>query len=907
MVQMLFFLRFRSQLRRTRPDLVTRLDEAVTGAIFTASGRLSDNRRYLNASFDCERTGFWLDMLILTGTIQNALEAAGSELSGHALVLSQNIPEHEAERLCRMLSAGAASSHTGIWCGQTVRDSLQPYVEFEKPFRGYAELIRFKPFDESGNRFFPYRDKVIRVLETGKQEHTLLLGPVTGIRDGAYHYCVSVMKDIPPLIFRFEAGGCGARYFCDALTPALRARLGSSPKINTDELDSLGELLFRERLRDQASPYITEAEKRFLVVLFNSYKVLADSHHCPAMVIIEDPFLADKTQIDIFLNAAAECNNSLFFMAYNSGEGEAARNWKNFFPRVLKFSGRDFPASGNEIPGLSAELWEIMYAFLILRRFFPPALIPGVFEEEGLNPGILDKGLKLLLANGAIDSLPDPRPCFPDFFETAEKILGEKCARIKTMAWKRLLAWEKEGRIRPCFNLLKILEELGGAIEDPLILRVLRGDINNGTSSGLDEIFAGGQIGRFIKKDNVKILDWIFHTQKALVYCGQKEISKIFSGTIPAHSAAIYPGFIAQIQSNLGAYRLGCRDAVAASETVRDLMLTNQSLKDGGIPSYRYFSLVNLFKQRIDDAVEYGSFAIDLAEKTGNADELVKALYFTAASNFLYGNLPQAQKLIIKTGKIAEELGWAGWALSSRFLLGRFYFENGYYKEALETFASLEGKVPSCADMTLAAWTYRAGIYLMAGARKKQKKSVEQPDLSSGDGRLFNIEAAYLLGNYEEAAGLGEKFLSVHANDNDFLFTEQPDWRSGFSQCERLILPQNNPADRLIAAYSLMAQSCLPFTPEKGEDLRNRIQNLVREELPAEGDPGDVFCLYARYLIYRRTGATQGDIGTAVSMAYRRLQRRSSHIDSMENKQDYLTMNYWNSALGLAARENKLI
>ncbi|MCL2478547.1 MAG: hypothetical protein FWF22_03535, partial [Treponema sp.] len=672
MVQMLFYLRFRSQLRRTRPDLVTRLDETITGAIFTAGGRLSDNRRFLNASFDSDRIGFWLDILILIETILKALENAGSELSGHAMILSQNIPEHEAERLCLTLSSSAAASHTGIWCGQAVRDSLQPYCIFENPFRGYVELENLIPFNNSESGFFPYREKIAGVLAGAKKgENTLLLGSVTGIRDGVYRYCTSAMKDAPPLVIRFSTGDCGPGCLCDALTPAIREYLASSSKNSPAEMETLAQLLFRERLRDQVSPFLIEAAKRFLELLLKSFRTAASGRHSRVFVILEDLFDSGSVLAGIIRDTLSlqENRNDFVYIAYGCGDSKEFREWNTVFTRVIKLAGKDFPAAREDLPKLSADLLEMMYTFTLLRRFFPPALFPQLFEEEGLNPGIPDKAVQLLLSIGAMDFLPDPRPCLPEFLKTPEKIAGE--AGIKKMVCSRLLAWEKEGRIRPCFNLLRILHELGAVIDDPLILRVLRGEIDNGTSGGMEAAFSGGQIGQMTNRENIKILNWIFNARKALVSYVQNEIHGIFSRPSPVLPASVYQGFRAELLSNLSAYRLGCRDSGAASETVRELMLVNQNLKDGGIPSYRYFSLVNLLRLKIDDTLEYGSFAMELAEKTGNGEELVKASFFTAASGFLNGDLSLAQKLTVKTEKTALDLGWVEWALRSRFFLGR--------------------------------------------------------------------------------------------------------------------------------------------------------------------------------------------------------------------------------------------
>ena len=67
------------------------------------------------------------------------------------------------------------------------------------------------------------------------------------------------------------------------------------------------------------------------------------------------------------------------------------------------------------------------------------------------------------------------------------------------------------------------------------------------------------------------------------------------------------------------------------------------------------------------------------------------------------------------------------------------------------------------------------------------------------------------LADYEKTKALAETFLSVFAKEaeDDFLFTEQPDWRSGFAQCEYMLFPGRAPAAKLAWVYLTMAQCAL--------------------------------------------------------------------------------------------------
>jgi hypothetical protein len=85
------------------------------------------------------------------------------------------------------------------------------------------------------------------------------------------------------------------------------------------------------------------------------------------------------------------------------------------------------------------------------------------------------------------------------------------------------------------------------------------------------------------------------------------------------------------------------------------------------------------------------------------------------------------------------------------------------------------------------------------------------------------------------------------------------------------------------------------------------MQSILRDERLAEMDPGDAFYFYAWYQVLERSGAAQSDMNTALSMAFKRLQRRASRIDDIETRKTFLSQPRWNGALSLAAKEYKLI
>jgi tetratricopeptide (TPR) repeat protein len=922
MIQMLFFLRFRSQLRRTRPQLIADLDDTIALAAANAGGRLVNSRRCLSILFGEEKpAGRRLDLLIFLETLHKALEKNAAELYGHALVLGRDIPEAGADGLCRSLSASPLREYTGIWCSQDIQKDLAFYGVFEnsvnKTYKGYGELKYFKKVEgRPAGIVFPCREKIEKALAQGGEKNTLVLGPeFIGKRDGVYHYCAGLLGKIPPLAIRFGAGGRGLVCFADALTPEIRSFLsGSSARLPPEtlkELESLRNLLFGERLREELSPYVVEEGRRFLRTLLIAYRAASKSQ---AVMVIENPETATDEAALLFnevFNSLEDRRKYLVLGVSDTPEGENLKNWKGIFPRMLKYNAEDYPV--REKTDLSEDLLEMAYGIALLARYFPAWLFEDLFEEEGIHPLVYRRALEIFAALGVADRA-DPRPRIPDFISRVEKMLGPKKEGIRGMVRNRLLAWVDSGKLRPCFNLLRILSELGGEGGDAVTLKSLRGDIFNGTCDGIKEAVRQRYFARLVGAKNAGGFLWVYKTLRALGSQGIKEIREAFSEAPPRDVE--YTGLRFQILANQTSFSLGIKDIAAASSTAKEAMLLNQELKGGSVSAYRYFSLVNLSRQRLDDALEYSSFAMEQAEKTEPNEESILSAYFAAGAQFLYGNLSKAGRFALKAEEASVKLGHIEWAGRARFLRGKIRFETGCYAEALEIFDSLadqsggdppsaSGKTESAKAETLAAWTARARVFLKGG--KGGFPSALPRKLPCSDGPLFEIEAACAAGNYSEAVVLAEKWRAAEPGDDDFLFTEQPDWRSGFAQCELMLIPGKIFRNRFVSLYQAMARSGLETSREGREELVNGVQRLLREDLLANTDPNEAFYLYALYRILKETGAAQVDLNTAVSMAFKRLQRRAGRIDDDGTRQIFLTRHHWNGALSLAAREYKLI
>jgi len=924
MVQMCFFIRFHAQLRRVRPLVLSRLSDAFNQAVAAGGGQAVRERRFLAASFDDTRIGFWLDMAMLLENFLNSLEADRRELSGHALVIGHSLPDDDLdmERLLRELSSAAVTEHTGVWCARGALRSLEPYACFAPALHdGYGELTTFRNPVAPEPRPLPSRAKIERAFSQSDGRGVLITGPeFLGKRDGAYRFAgaatgAATGGATPPLAVRFGQGGRGPACFADALTPEIRAFLAAAGA-DLDPLDALQRLLSKERLREEISPSLAEAGRRFLTALIAAYAAAASAAGAGdppprfrGAVVIENPQTAEERTGRVLREtlegiAVVEGSGSLLFMGIadtqDGDQGGPGKEWAVVFPWVLKFTADDAPPPVRaELPG---DVWEASYAAAILGRYYPSWLLPELFEEAGLNRGMPAKAARMLYLSGlaaADDGSGRPRPRIPGFVARAEKTLGDRVGPIRAMVRGRLLAWVDSGRLSPCFSLLKILAELGGGAGDDLILRAIREDVYSGAFAAIEDALRWNRFNALVGEGNAAALTWIYRTLKALVHGGAREIREAFAAPPPAVNAApLIPARIrAQIQVNLTAYQLGIKATGLAAETVKEAMFLHKSARD--IPAYRLFSLTNLCRRRFDDAAEYISFAIEHAEKADDPEELTKSAYFAASIHLLAGSLSRALTFIHLAERSAAGMDRAEWTGRARFLRGRLLFEAGRYQDALDVFNTLEGVTRSRVHE---AWAYRARVYLAAGARRME--TVQRPRDAGADGRLFEIEAAFLSGRDREALSLAESFFTAAAgdDDDDFFYIEQPDWRSGFAQAEGMLYTLTDLRGRLAAVYRALAQSRL----KTGDDPAAWMRDFLRSVQP-DGDPHDAFYYYASYRVLRESGAPPVDMGTAVSMAYKRFQRRANRIDDSDLRRSFAEDNHWNRALNQAAREYKLV
>jgi tetratricopeptide (TPR) repeat protein len=876
--------------------MVSSLESAIIRAAESSRAKVRVQHHCITASFDENAIGLGLDLVLVLEAVLQALQKAASDLYGYACIFGQDIAEERLALLRKVSLSGA-----GIWCSETLRRILDPYAVFDEPpedallsaYGRLRELKVFSPRPDSEN--FPCLKEILSTLNPRDGRNTLLMGPgFIGKREALSRFAGTILGDFPRLVFVFGAGGTGLSCITDALTPAIRKLV---PPERLEILDTIGAFIFKERLEDEFSLFAVQKAGCFLNILLDIYTGAALSRGVSPVILLENIHLANPAAAQVFIDIYRRSANFEVADVYLYGtclDGpEPAPSlgiWEAIFSRILRFSSA-LPQVSRD-PEIPKDLWEIAYAVSLFKRYFPPALFLRLFEEEGKNPGMISRALDMLSSRG-LANIPE------------ESLRGKKNPeagkdRVQRMVRNRLLAWVSAGKLRPGFKLLQALADLGEIASEELTLEALRKDLINGTCRNLRRTIEESRLEEIAGPSHLPSLLYIWRTFESLLRGDAGDIEAAFREPPPEEETPSYKVHILVLSA---AYMLGIRDTDKALDLIKETLRIchGRSGVMGLAQAYRLFALVNLCKGRFNDAIDYLSFAVEEAEKSEDFEEYVLSAYYAAVVQFLFGNIAKAERLALKSEEFALRVGFSAWADRIKLLRGKLLFETGRYKESLDMFVELRhnpaGVLPAMAVDVIEAWIYRSAVFLGS-------PGIPIPERASADARFFEIEASYLAEDYQRTVELSERFMG-ELPDQDFLFIEQPDWRSGFSQGELLLFLLKEFWTPMIAAYRALALCRLDRADR--DEARRSIERIIQDGGLSDADPNGAFYFFAYYRVLGESGAVEVDMDTAVSMAYNRLQRRASRIDDAETNRAFLFRHYWNGALSSAAKEHKLI
>jgi tetratricopeptide (TPR) repeat protein len=896
-------------------------------AVKQAGGEITRDQGMIQAVFDENSFGFWLDMLLFIEIMKQITDDTASELYGYTLLLGlDNLARPES--LCRIMAGGPEGG--GVFMDQTVAAAMQSYITVEAREKWepktvdsgtYARLKEIKIIVPGARNSLSLGKTVVSpnsweqyssILYTGRA----LMGKRAEIYlQGASFSQGNERKEIPPLFVRFGSGGLCA--LTDSYAQWMRSARpplpGSTHGEREKEITADWEFLFRDRLREKPSSYSVRKASKFFSSLLGLYCAIAENAGKPPVVVLENIHIAEKEAAQIVIETLRSRQDIHLLgicpvEVLEFSQSQSQSHWKTLFPRMININGDSEAPS--QYSGIPFDLWELGYICSLFGTYFPPEFIPRLLEESGKSPAVISRTISLMYTLKIIDTTLDPRPWNGQFIEQAEAVLGEKKEALKALTSDRLLAWVEEKKINPCIGFLKILEKLGasGKCDDDLILRSIHNELNATDGFELERSLDKRTFKTIAGQEREPVIRYIAETLLPLNSGGVEMIRNAFSVQPPECDA--FPQLKTRIQINQSLYGLGLRDNDSALEFAKKATIICQK---HGSPclamSYRLMALASLSHKRIHETVNYLGFALENAALSGEPHEIGMASYYAASVQLLYGNLSLSRKHAERARRHFLEAGDPRWADRSRFLEGRLAFEAGYYRQASDIFEDLL-KNPNGEDgvekqKLIEAWAYRAYINGKAAVQVSvQSPSFPTPENMRRDAGLFQLEALFFEGEYAKMEELADYLSGIPAEDN-YIHIEQPDWRSGFTQCELLYSSWTELWERILDAWRSLAQCRL--SPQKAGEAQITMQQLLKKSQFPEIDTWEPFYYYALYQALVYSGASQVDIRTIASTAFTRLQNRASRIDDPDTRQQYLKQPHWSNALGQAAVEFKLI
>jgi len=550
-------------------------------------------------------------------------------------------------------------------------------------------------------------------------------------------------------------------------------------------------------------------------------------------------------------------------------------------------------------------LLEFIYVVYLLGKYFPGSCLTELLCDGKKNEILVKNNLKFLYQSNMINLVENPEPDF-DIQETKFKdILGERLNYIKEIVVKRLYGWVINRNFDPCYNILEHLHDLGSSLQDSLLLEAITNDIHNGTYLSIENAIENGSFNKVTGKHRAPPLSYCFVMLKNFLYGSAESIKEAYQELKQQDSDI--PVYMSEILSIETRYRTALRDTSAALEAAKKSFVIIQGTNEKREMShvYRLFALANMTGKEIDDAIDYLAFAMDIAEKNKDYSEMTVSAYYSAAVHFVFGNLSKAKRLLNLSIESALNSARINWANRAKFFLGRCHFETGHYKEAFSVFENLmkDEELGAMEKKTVGAWIFRTEFYLNLVNNRANYPSRKITDCT--DGRLFEIEALCLSGKCSKSIELANTFIEL-INDNDFLFLEQPDWTSGFAQCELIGYSSKDFFTRMCTALiSLVALR--KKNVKAAKEALNLMQKIMRNERSTDCDPNSAFYYFANYLTLNELNSSEVDKNSAISMAFKKLQIRASKIDDVETRRSFMYNHFWNKFLYKTAKDYKLI
>ncbi len=519
------------------------------------------------------------------------------------------------------------------------------------------------------------------------------------------------------------------------------------------------------------------------------------------------------------------------------------------------------PEKSMNLDGLSADFLWLAYLTVYASLFIFEDEMPEFFLSLHKNSPFITSLYEWLYAAGIIEVKTDIYSASKCAVGQLERRLGIEKDQVKTYIANFLRDKYKKGMLCPDENLKDIFSALQCDPEDQFMLHYF-----------------------FHKYSDKEILQIDINTFR----------SAIFFGALENYQKALK----ISTQKN-------------SSEAVYAVKKAVSSVQAHAFPAGEYRALscvafLHLSQNKIEDAVTYFQYALDIAETLKDSSFICEALLNLSIGYFLQNNLHAASNCLTDLLQATVDYFDPPKKIPCLFMQGRVSLQLGDYGKAELLFQEAE----KAASTHFQEWVPLCKIWYARALSQKGQISKAQSILIANldkapDALLFLIESFLL------APILHDERVRIQVMPKAFTAVLEP-YQSGFALAEELVWGRLYGKPAIHVFYTAM-DSYYRFRLAFGsleDDAQTYIRQLeeaARESLRYHDMHASMYSYLCYDAVLRKEGNTSDTANGYLSRSFKALQNRMETMTENSVRDKFIFRNVWNAKLYAAAQKNKLI
>ena len=367
--------------------------------------------------------------------------------------------------------------------------------------------------------------------------------------------------------------------------------------------------------------------------------------------------------------------------------------------------------------------------------------------------------------------------------------------------------------------------------------------------------------------------------------------------------------FFVALESYQKALRINKREHT--NEAVHAVKNAVSSVQRHAFPAGEYRALscvafLHLSQNKIEDAVTYFQYALDIAESLNDGSFICGALFNLSVSCFLQNNLHAASNYLDRLLQAVEEHFEQPRKIPCLFMQGRVALQLGDYGKAELLFKEAE----KAASKHFQEWVPLCSIWYARALSQKGQVAKAQSILianmdASPDALLFFIESFLF------APILRDERARIHVTAETFTKAFEP-YQSGFVLAEELVWGYLYGKPAMQIFYTAMDnyyrfRLASRELEASAQGYLQQLENIAQEALRNH----DLYASIYSYLCYdallRSKGSPSDTANGYLSRSFKALQNCMGTITENSMRDKFIFRNVWNAKLYAAAQKNKLI